>query len=239
MTSERSSLLVHGHEVPVSICQGVDIEKFYQNIDSFKPFQNWAANLSADLRVVSLSIQSIDYFGPRIGFLKLNADVVSTIHNTKVPGIVFMRGDAVAVLVILRCEGQRYILLTEQARVPVGDAAFQEIPAGMMDDEGDITGVAMKEMVEETGIKLCRQELQELGDYAFSPGGCDEKIHLFFVERDISAKDLDALKGHLGGDGPHERIRLRIVSFSELLGHTTDAKTVLAFLLYQHKNATR
>jgi hypothetical protein len=45
-----------------------------------------------------------------------------------VPGIVFMRGGAVAVLVILECEGKQHTILTYQARVPVGVHNLPEIP---------------------------------------------------------------------------------------------------------------
>lgn len=46
-----------------------------------------------------------------------------------------MRGGAVAILCILieaRPGGKEFALLTLQPRVPVGDSAFPEIPAGMV-----------------------------------------------------------------------------------------------------------
>jgi hypothetical protein len=59
-----------------------------------------------------------------------------------VPGIVFMRGGAVGILVILECEGKEYTILTYQARVPVGSSNVPEVPAGMLDTEGNFKGVA-------------------------------------------------------------------------------------------------
>ena len=73
-------------------------------------------------------------FGPRVGFLKFRSTAKVNAGGEKgvitVPGIVFMRGGAVGVLVILECDGKEYTLLTNQARVPIGHHALPEIPAG-------------------------------------------------------------------------------------------------------------
>jgi ADP-sugar diphosphatase len=64
----------------------------------------------------------------------------------QLPGIVFARGGAVAILMLLECEGQKYAVLTEQARVPVGRTIL-ELPAGMLDDDdGDFVGTAAREV---------------------------------------------------------------------------------------------
>lgn len=41
-----------------------------------------------------------------------------------------MRGGAVGILVILECDEKEYTVLTVQARVPIANPAFAEIPAG-------------------------------------------------------------------------------------------------------------
>ena len=56
-----------------------------------------------------------------------------------VPGIVFMRGGSIGVLVILECDGEEFTILTNQARVPVGGHAVPEIPAGMIDGAGNFS----------------------------------------------------------------------------------------------------
>jgi ADP-sugar diphosphatase len=71
-----------------------------------------------------------------------------------VPGIVFMRGGAVGVLVILHCEGREYTILTCQARVPVGDSNLPEIPAGMLDGSGNFKGVAAQELEQECELAI-------------------------------------------------------------------------------------
>jgi hypothetical protein len=57
-----------------------------------------------------------------------------------------MRGGAVAILVVLRCDGEEWALCCRQPRLPVGSGGFLEIPAGMLDGSGHFAGVAAKEM---------------------------------------------------------------------------------------------
>ncbi|KAI7996863.1 hypothetical protein LOK49_LG10G00189 [Camellia lanceoleosa] len=52
--------------------------------------------------------------GKRVGFVKFNADVVDKATGKKVPGIVFARGPAVTVLILLESDGNTYAVLTEQ-----------------------------------------------------------------------------------------------------------------------------
>ncbi|PWZ14333.1 Nudix hydrolase 14, chloroplastic [Zea mays] len=79
-----------------------------------------------------------------------------------VPGIVFARGPAVAVLILLESNGETYAVLTEQVRVPIGKFML-ELPAGMLDDEkGDFVGTAVHEVEEETGIKLNIEDMVDL-----------------------------------------------------------------------------
>ncbi|RYR25715.1 hypothetical protein Ahy_B02g059681 [Arachis hypogaea] len=60
----------------------------------------------------------------------------------QVPGIVFARGPAVTVLILLESDGETYAVFTEQARVPTGRIIL-ELPAGMLDDDkGDFVGTA-------------------------------------------------------------------------------------------------
>ena len=54
-------------------------------------------------------------FGPRVGFIKFKADIVNE-EGSFLPGIVFMRGGAVTMLVILDCEVNIY-LFVERNRV--------------------------------------------------------------------------------------------------------------------------
>ena len=87
-------------------------------------------------KVKEIDIQSVDYFGSkRIGFLKLKVNCLNEKEgggNISIPGISFLRGGSVGILIILKCENEEYCLLTEQPRLPIGDFKSLEIPAGMV-----------------------------------------------------------------------------------------------------------
>lgn len=91
---------------------------------------------------------------------------------------MFLRGDAVAILLIVN----GMLLLTKQFRVPVGQFTI-EAPAGMVDESSNFAGVAAKELKEECGIEIHQDEMKYLQDIFISPGGSDEVIHLFYVEK--------------------------------------------------------
>jgi ADP-sugar diphosphatase len=149
-----------------------------------------------------IRVQSVDWFGNKIGFVKLRA-VIENRLGKELPGVAFLRGGSVAMLMILRPKGsrdERWVVLTEQPRVPAGSLKFVEIPAGMI-DEGAKTfgGVAAKEMKEETGLTIHKSELINLTELALqrsettertlqramypSPGGSDEYIPIFLWEK--------------------------------------------------------
>ena len=157
------SVRIHGADVPVECspaAPGLDLARCVKA----KPFVDWAAGLDAELAIQKVVVQSVDYFGPRVGFLKVEA--VALFNGVRVPGICFLRGGAVSILVLLKCEGETWVVCTRQPRVPVGRAALLELPAGMLDDSGAFAGVAAKELAEETGIRLGAKDLVDLTDRA-------------------------------------------------------------------------
>ena len=131
-------------------------------------FREWVASIDADekLFVTAIEVQSVDMFGPRIGFIKFKSRALVNIGGdegvVEVPGIVFMRGGAVGVLVILECEGEEHTILTYQARVPIGESALPEIPAGMLDGSGNFKGVAADEIAEVRHLHSSPRFLQQL-----------------------------------------------------------------------------
>lgn len=113
----------------------------------------------------SITIQTIDRFGGnRLGFIKMKA-VVKNADGESLPGSIFLRGGAVAMLIILTCNEdptERYCLMCRQPRVPAGSLDFQELPAGMLDDSGTFAGAAAKEIEEECGMQIPESELIDL-----------------------------------------------------------------------------
>lgn len=219
----------------ISAEAGIDVSAATQS----KQFQNWLAALDKSFVVRSVHFQSVDMFGPKVGFIKFKADVVDG-QGKFIPGIVFMRGGSVAILTVLVCEGKKYSVMTVQPRVPTGRFDFVEIPAGMLDGSGNFAGVAAKELEEELGIKLAPTGLTDLstlsgaaGGVYLSPGGSDETLRFFCVERQVTAAEMAAMNGKCTGvidEG--EQITLKIVPLDTLI-NVADAKTVVAYALYK------
>jgi ADP-sugar diphosphatase len=124
------------------------------HLNASQVFKDWVEAIDKDeiLFISAVEVQSVDMFGPRVGFIKFKSTAVINIGGDEgtvfVPGIVFMRGGAVGILVILECEGKEYTILTYQARVPVGVHNLPEVPAGMLDGSGNFKGVAADEIAE-------------------------------------------------------------------------------------------
>lgn len=208
----------------------------------------------------NITVQSVDWFGSgekkRLGFLKFQAQIAND-NGEHLPGAVFMRGGAVAMLLVLQPddvpeddEGEKHVLLTVQPRIAAGSLAFSEIPAGMLDDEGSFTGGAAKEIEEETGLVVKDEELIDMTALALqgeenaeqlqkgtypSAGGSDEFIPIFFYQKRISRKELEEFRGKLTGlRSEGENITLKVVKLQDLWREgARDAKTLNAWALYQ------
>jgi hypothetical protein len=98
-------ITVQGRDVPI-FYDGVKDEHVDKALD-YGPFQDWVACMDSESEFLlsKIEVQGVDMFGPRVGFLKFKADVKDK-GGGFVPGIVFMRGGAVTILVILECEGR-------------------------------------------------------------------------------------------------------------------------------------
>lgn len=221
-----------------------------------KIFTDWASSVSPEITVEKVVISDVNYFGPRVGFLKIEA--VSTFHGIRIPGVCFLRGGAVSILVLLECEGETWVPLTRQPRMPVGCSGLLELPAGMLDGSGNFAGVAAKELKEEAGIELKAEDLVDLTADALkggsteaielrnkqpplrglypSAGGCDEFLRLMFHKRTVTREQLDAMRGKATGlleEG--EVIVLELVRYDMLHHVCSDAKLLSSMLLYERR----
>ena len=238
-TAGAVSVSINGCGVPVTGAAGVDIARATACV----PFKDWVARVHPSLSVSSVHITDVDYFGPRVGFVKFRADVRK--DGVALPGVVFMRGGAVAILPVLLCGAERFVVCCRQPRIPIGSADYLEIPAGMLDGEGNFTGVAAKEMREETGIEIGAHELVDLTAAAFGPGGasgargiypsvggCDEFLRIMYVARECTPSDLNALRGRATGNlAEGETITLDILPLDSLWRVCSDAKTLAGLYL--------
>jgi ADP-sugar diphosphatase len=254
-----------GFKSPINLTKDISEEELF----NFRPFQEWAIALKASLasqaqadhrfheapyKLRSIKIQSVDRFGPtKIGFVKLFADIRND-NGDFLPGVVFLRGGSVAILMILRprdSENERWVIMTEQARIPAGSLSFMEIPAGMLDDKDNFAGAAAKEIMQETGFKIPSAELTNLTTLALnkdsvsdplqsatylSPGGSDEFITIFLWEKVLDRQEIEALVGKATGVREEgEKIVLRIIKYDNYLGvGARDGKTLAAWALYEN-----
>lgn len=239
----------------------------------FPAFKTWLSTLKSSLDLQkqnshpfhstpyilrSITIQSCDFFGGgRLGFVKLQAEV-SNDDGERLPGIVFLRGGSVAMLLVLqpedaKDESEQYVVLTVQPRIPAGSLAFVELPAGMLDDSGTLRGAAAKEIKEETGLEIQEEDLLDMTKLANerangvteqeklqeavypSPGGSDEFIPIFLSRKKMQRDKIEDLKGKLTGLRDRgEKITLRLCRLNELWKVAArDGKTLAAVALYE------
>lgn len=183
------SFTLPGFSPPVPVVLTKDISE--QQLMNFAAFNTWCTTIKASLdrqtaepdhpfhndpyTLRSVTIQSVDYFGPnRIGFVKLFADVRNE-KNASLPGIIFLRGGSVAILMILRpsdSRTERYVIMVEQPRIPVGSLTFMEIPAGILDSQGTFAGTAAKQIMKETGLeKVTMSDIKDLTQLTLEKAG--------------------------------------------------------------------
>ncbi|CAD8210035.1 unnamed protein product [Paramecium pentaurelia] len=221
------NILIRGKNIPFIKGENVLIDHF-NKVEQAKKFTNYIHSWEqSNVEIKQIEVSYVYMFGQNVGFVNLIVDAY--LNGIKLPGFVFLRGDAVAILLLVN----KKMVLTQQFRVPVGKYTI-EAPAGMMDEQGDFGGVAAKEIKEETGISIQHNEMRYLQDMLVSPGGSDEVIHLFVVEKNMEQKQLDELckKTH-GAEGEGEQIKLVIQDFTwENVLKTYDSKLIAATAAY-------
>ena len=132
---------------------------------------------------------------------------------------LFVRHDAVCVLPY---DPQRdCVVLIEQFRVGALDKSVNpwliELVAGLIDKDEQPEEVARREAVEEAGLELA--ELWPLTQYYPSPGGSDERVHLY-----VGRCDSRGAGGVHGLEDEGEDIRVLVWSLDEALAALDDGR---------------
>ena len=219
-------------------------EADYPLILNSRIYKDWLSATSEKFKITKIHFTSVDFLrkGRQPLFIKLNA--TATLPDGRpVHGIVLVRGNAVGILVVLRCEGKKYLLLVRQPRFALGEQASLEIPAGILDWTGDYRKVALSELEEEAQIKADDSELIDLMDFwyqgrsdgfAASCGLLDERIRLYAIERDVTPEQLAAMDGK---DQQYteeiEWIRTVVLPYEEAARQFIDGKNLIALFLYE------
>ena len=132
---------------------------------------------------------------------------------------LFVRHDAVCVLPY---DPQRdEVVLIEQFRVGALDKSrnpwLLELVAGLIDKDEQPEEVARREAMEEAGLTL--GALWPLSVYYPSPGGSDERVHLF-----VGRCDSVGAGGIHGLEEEGEDIRVHVLSFEDALARVRDGR---------------
>ena len=185
-----------GYDVPCEGAKGLTADQLEKCKGAVK-FKEWAGSVGPEFLVKKVTFQSLDMFGPtNVGFIKMKVDCVDRATKKFINGIVVIRGHSVAVLIELTAKetGDRYAVMTVQARLPTPEDRSLEVPAGMMDGRGEFVGAAAKELKEETGIVVSQENLIELTEGTqrifLSPGGLDEGMKFYLYRRTMLLRDI-------------------------------------------------
>ena len=153
---------------------------------------------------------------------------------------VLLRGPACVVVPVCRnrLTGDKRFLMIRQRRVGHGGLSL-EFPAGMLDhDLHDPVGVAVRELDEETGVKVNPSSLMPLWDRPLhgSPGLSDECVYFFAVEIDLEDGEWCALEGGEAGHAHEgEFITTTLKTYAEAAGELTSIQPLMGFLLYHRR----
>jgi ADP-sugar diphosphatase len=144
-----------------------------------------------------------------------------TPEGNEIPPICFLKGEVVSVLICLIDEKtkEKHLLLVQQRRICDGSLTYEH-PAGMLDSESDAAAVAAREVFEETGIAIEKQQLVRVNKEPVYPstGTSDEAMYFFYCELEISAEKIASYHNSTQGlISDHEFINTYVVPFAE--GH--------------------
>ncbi|MCK4707403.1 MAG: NUDIX domain-containing protein [Gammaproteobacteria bacterium] len=138
------------------------------------------------------------------------------------------RGHAVAVLLFDPAEDK--LVLIEQFRIGAKDdeesSWLIELVAGMIDPGEQAEDVVIRECREEAGVEI--KNVRELFTYYSSPGGCSEKIKLYYAEVDSTEAG-----GIHGLASENEDIKVIVMDFEQAIlqmkgGKINSATPILA-----------
>lgn len=209
------------------------MEKFE---DSFK-FKAWRDVLVKNqIKINSIKeLHTVNKGNGEVLFTLVHIDAVDP-DNHKLLPVVLVRGHFVAVVTCLieKETGNKYFLLVKQRRVANGEI-FYEHPAGMCDSEPDPWKVAVKEVGEETGLQITRDNLRLLHpDPLYSSAGLlDEAGYFFACDIHLSRKEIDSYRGKSAGAvDEHEVIVTHVCTLSEVFNLIRNTNGLLATYLY-------
>lgn len=207
-------------------------------------FQGWLSRTQKNFIVTKIHFSSVDFRWKNHTPLFIKLTATATLFDDKpVHGIVLVRGNAVGVLVVLRCEGKPYLLLVRQPRFSISEPESLEMPAGILDWSNDYRKVALSELKEEAMLDAKDEDLIDLTGFftegkldghAGSCGLLDERIRLYAIEREVSAEELKKLDGrNQEYTEENEWIKTVVLPYEEAAKQFIDSKNLVAMFMYE------
>jgi ADP-sugar diphosphatase len=207
--------------------------------DSLK-FRIWADELSKN----GLTIDSVE---EKYSLRKRSGEILfSLLHVDAKDGdghpilpLVLLRGHFVAVITVLidKDSKEKFFLLVKQRRVATG-GFFYEHPAGMCDSETDPYKVALKEVSEETGLHIQKENLELIWEIPLysSPGLLDEAGYFFSCEIELSKNEiLKYSNKSTGALDENERIETFLCPEKDIFQYLQNSTGIMLSMLYLNK----
>lgn len=120
------------------------------------------------------------------------------------------------------------VYLVKQPRQAVGLPDSLELPAGLLDKDGEPPeATAARELTEEVG--KVAGHIEHLHTYFSSVGSFDEEVHLFL------ATELSDGAADSGEDERIEVVRWPLADLDRAIAESRDAKTLIGLLLLRHR----
>jgi 8-oxo-dGTP pyrophosphatase MutT (NUDIX family) len=169
-------------------------------------------------------------------FALLDTKMVSP-EGTHLPNIVFIRGHACVIVPRIRNRktSEELFLIVKQRRIGNGDLTI-EFPAGMLDDSTeDPLGVAIRELEEETSLKINTTDVFELhkGPLYSSPGASDEAIYFYGCITDVDDEQFNEFKGkQCGNSNEHEFITVELAKEEDILAQCSSIQVMVGLYLF-------
>ncbi|MCS6822530.1 MAG: NUDIX hydrolase [Microscillaceae bacterium] len=160
-------------------------------------------------------------------------------RGEKLLPIALIRGHFVSVLTVLIAAEtqQKYLLLVRQYRIANGEYSYEH-PAGMCDSQTDPYYVALKEVEEETGLKIEPKDLVLLNEKLLysSPGLLDEGGYYFYCEIILPQAEIDRFSNkQTGAQSEREFITTYVCPIDQAPSLISSSVSMLNLLLYQQK----
>ena len=208
-------------------------------------FQLWHNNLEKN----GLNIHEIEqiytkYKGNGEALFALVNVTATTPEGDKIPPICFIKGQIVSVLICLidRQSKEEYLLMVRQRRICHGGYVFEQV-AGMVDGSDDPWDVAIREIEEETGLRLSKDQIYLLNEKPFyaTTGTSDEALFFFGCEIEMDLEKIQSYhQQHQGMEHEHERIITEVIPYKEARKYLDNTSGLLnLFLFEERRNLSR